>query len=303
MLAIEGLGHRYPGAARPALDGVSMQAARGGVVGLLGPNGAGKTTLISHLSGALAVQTGRVLIDGEPLQAVRRRAPTRIAVAPQEHAFYPMLTVEENLACFAAAARLPRARRGERVAACMDFAQLGAFAATRAERLSGGLKRRLNLAIALLAQPELLLFDEPTVGVDPQTRAFVLEAIQALAAGGAAVIYASHYMEEIEAIADRVVIIDGGRVVRDGTLEALLSEGPTVLTLRADGLDAALLARHGEAERDGALWRLRLAEGVRAVEVLAALEASGVRVRHADFGRQNLEQLFMALTHHPLRDA
>ena len=302
MLAIEGLSHRYPGAGQPALDGVWLSAARGSVLGLLGPNGAGKTTLISHLSGALAVQEGRVLIDGEALHAVRQRAPTRIAVAPQEHAFYPMLTVGENLACFAAAARLQGARRRERVAACLRFAQLGAFTAMRAERLSGGLKRRLNLAIALLAEPELLLFDEPTVGVDPQTRAFMLEAIKALAADGAAVIYASHYMEEIEAIANRVVIIDHGRVVREGALEALLSDGATVLSLRADGIDAALLAPHGEVERDGALWRLRLTGSARPVEVLAALEAAGVRVRHADFGRQNLEQIFMALTRHSLRD-
>ncbi|MGO4391103.1 ABC transporter ATP-binding protein [Variovorax sp. M-6] len=302
MLSLEQVSYRYPGTVQPALNGVSLAARRGSVLGLLGPNGAGKTTLISHLSGALAVQSGRVLIDGEPLHAVRARTPTRIAVAPQEHAFYPMLTVAENLACFAAAGRLAGARRQARVAACMHFAQLGAFAATRAERLSGGLKRRLNLAIALLAEPEFLLFDEPTVGVDPQSRAFVLEAIKTLAAEGAAVIYASHYMEEIEAIADRVVILDHGRVMRDGTLEALLSEGATVLTVRVDGGDAGLLARFGAVLQDADLWRVRLAAGIRPAEVLAALDTAGVTVRHADFGRQNLEQLFMALTHRSLRD-
>ena len=302
MLSLEQVSYRYPGTVQPALNDVSLGAQRGSVLGLLGPNGAGKTTLISHLSGALAVQSGRVLIDGEPLQAVRARTPTRIAVAPQEHAFYPMLTVAENLACFAAAGRLGGARKQARVAACMHFAQLAAFAATRAERLSGGLKRRLNLAIALLAEPELLLFDEPTVGVDPQSRAFVLEAIKTLAAEGAAVIYASHYMEEIEAIADRVVILDHGRVMRNGTLEALLSEGATVLTVRAEGGNASLLARFGAVLQDADLWRVRLATGVRPAEVLAALDAAGVTVRHADFGRQNLEQLFMALTHRSLRD-
>jgi len=233
---------------------------------------------------------------------VRRRAPTRIAVAPQEHAFYPMLTVAENLACFAAAARLSGARARERVAACIQFAQLGAFPAMRAERLSGGLKRRLNLAIALLAEPELLLLDEPTVGVDPQSRTFVLDAIKTLAARGTAVIYASHYMEEIQAIADRVVIIDHGRVVREGTLETLLSEGAAVLTLRADGVDANVLAPYGVPQQDGQLWRLQLAAGVRPIDVLDSLQAAGVVVRHADFGRQNLEQLFMALTHRSLRD-
>ena len=302
MLTLENLSYRYPNAAQPALDGVSLHAARGSVLGLLGPNGAGKTTLVSHLSGALAVQSGRILIDDQPLQTVRRRAPTRIAIAPQEYAFYSMLTVAENLACFAAAARLPRARQRERIAACMELAQLDAFMAVRAERLSGGLKRRLNLAIALLAEPELLLLDEPTVNVDPQTRAFLLKAIRALATGGTTVIYASHYIEEVEAIADRVVIIDHGRVLRDGALEALLSEGVTVLSLRADHLDAQWLADYGEVERDGAIWRVRLADGVRPTTVLTALDAAGAHVQHADFGRQNLEQLFMALTHHRLRD-
>ncbi|MDM0115340.1 ABC transporter ATP-binding protein [Variovorax sp. J22R133] len=302
MLALEHLSYRYPGAAQAALDDVSLTAQRGSVLGLLGPNGAGKTTLISHVSGALAVQSGRVAVDGEPLLAMRARMPTRIAVAPQEYAFYPMLTVAENLACFASAGRLTGARKQTRIAACMRFAQIEAFASIRAERLSGGLKRRLNLAIALLPEPELLLFDEPTVGVDPQSRAFVLDAIKTLAAEGAAVIYATHYMEEVEAIADRVAILDNGRVLRNGTLEALLSEGAMVLTVRGDGVDAALLARFGAVEKGPDHWRVRLADDARPAEVLAALDASGASVRQAEFGRYNLEQLFMALTRRSLRD-
>ena len=187
MLAIEHLGFRYAGAPQASADAladVSLTARRGSVLGLLGPNGAGKTTLISHLSGQLPLQRGTILIDGEPLAQVRARTPTRISVAPQDFAFYPMLTVAENLACFASASRIAGPRRQQRLQACVATAQLERFVATRADRLSGGLKRRLNLAIALLPEPELILFDEPTVGVDPQTRAFVLDAIKALAAGG-----------------------------------------------------------------------------------------------------------------------
>ncbi|RYF77654.1 MAG: ABC transporter ATP-binding protein [Comamonadaceae bacterium] len=293
MLAIDGLIHCYAGATASAVDGVDLHAARGQVLGLLGPNGAGKTTLISHLSGALALQRGRITLDGQPLDQARAQAPTRIGVAPQELAFYPALSVRENLHCFAAA---------QRIAACIDFAQLQAFAEVRAERLSGGLKRRLNLAIALLPEPELLLLDEPTVGVDPQSRAFVLDAIRALADGGTAVIYASHYMEEIEAIADRVLILDHGRVLRDGPLDALLAEGATLLSLRADGLSAERLQRWGTVEQGPEPWCLRLDPGQRASAVLAALEAEGVEVRQAEFGRASLEQLFMALTHRALRD-
>ena len=312
MLAIEHLGFRYSGAPRgsaDALDSVSLQAHRGSVLGLLGPNGAGKTTLISHLSGLLPLQRGAILVDGEPLAAVRARTPTRITVAPQDFAFYPMLTVAENLDCFASAARIVGPRRRQRLQASVAAAQLERFVATRADRLSGGLKRRLNLAIALLPEPELILFDEPTVGVDPQTRAFVLDAIKALAAAGAAVIYTSHYMDEIEAIADRVLILDHGRVLREGTLSELLAAGAMALTLSADNITPSalrdLLARFGTVEpADAAASALRvhLATGHSAAEVFAALDAAGATVRHAELGRYNLEQLFMALTQRPLRD-
>ncbi len=304
MLTIANLSYRYPKASAAALDGVSLQAERGQVLGLLGPNGAGKTTLISHLCGLLPVQSGQILIDGQPLGQVRARTPTRIAVAPQEYAFYPMLSVSENLACFAAAGRLAGARRNQRIAACLAFAQLERFAASRADQLSGGLKRRLNLAIALLPEPELLLFDEPTVGVDPQSRAFVLDAIRSLATQGAAVIYASHYMEEIEALAQRVVILDHGRVLRAGSLDELLAQDSGVLTLAADGITpgalTAVLARFGAVAALGE--RFQLHSTTPPAQVLAALDAAGARVRHAEFGRANLEQLFLALTHRSLRD-
>ncbi|HMC13221.1 MAG TPA: ABC transporter ATP-binding protein, partial [Gallionellaceae bacterium] len=210
MLAIRNLSYRYPHTENPALTGVSLNAERGQILGLLGPNGAGKTTLISHLSGILQVQKGDISIDSLPLAVVRRNTPTRIAVAPQEYAFYPMLTAKENLECFAAACGLHGDRKRRRIGECLAFSRLERFAQVRAERLSGGLKRRLNLAIALLPEPELILLDEPTVGVDPQSRAFLLDAVKALANNGAAVIYTSHYMEEIEAIANRVIIIDDG---------------------------------------------------------------------------------------------
>jgi ABC-2 type transport system ATP-binding protein len=302
MLELQELSYRYPHADVPALAQVSLAVPRGCVLGLLGPNGAGKTTLISHLSGALAVQSGEIRIDGQPLRQVRAKAPTRIAVAPQDQAFYSMLTVAENLACFAAAGRLSGARKQQRIDACMRFSQLESFAGVRADRLSGGLKRRLNLAIALLPEPELMLFDEPTVGVDPQSRAFILDAIKSLAQKGAAVIYASHYMEEIEAIADRVAILDHGRVLRDGPLDELLSKSAMVLTLAADGLDAAMLSRFGTVEQGGAHWRIHLSPDNGPGPVLAALEVAGIEVRHAEFGRHDLEQLFMALTHRSLRD-
>jgi len=306
MLEIRDLAFRYSGADRSALSGVSLNAARGKILGLLGPNGAGKTTLISHLSGLLQVQQGRISIGGQPLAEIRRATPTRVAVAPQEYAFYPMLTVNENLECFASAGGLGGTRKQQRIAACLTFAQLERYAKTRAERLSGGLKRRLNLAIALLPEPDFILLDEPTVGVDPQSRAFLLDAVKTLAKNGAAVIYTSHYMEEIEAIADSVVIIDDGKVLREGTLDELLGGGEAQVYLGVDGVRGAslneLLAGFGASTRTGEDWLVTLSAGKTPLALLVALEQVGGKIRFAEFGRSNLEQIFMALTKHSLRD-
>lgn len=306
LLELSGLAFRYPGAAAPALAGVGLRLARGRVLGLLGPNGAGKTTLIGHLAGLLALQQGEIRFDGLPLAEARARKPTRITLAPQEYAFYPMLTVAENLACFAAASRVPAARRHERIEACTAFACLEAFTTRRAGELSGGLKRRLNLAIALLPEPELLLLDEPTVGVDPQSRAFLLDAVRRLAREGCTVLYTSHYIEEIEAIADEVAILDHGRILRAAPLATLLAEGGARMTLRVGGEPAAvhaLLAGFGELTHlpDGSL-ELAPTPGVHPASVLQALEAAGLALETLRYGQHTLERLFMQLTDRALRD-
>ena len=306
MLAIRHLGFRYPTAQVAALMDVSLQARRGEVLGLLGPNGAGKTTLIAHLSGLLPLQSGEITLDDQPLASVRASQPTRIAVAPQEYAFYPSLSVAENLACFAGLGRLSGPDKKSRIADCLAFAQLERYAGTRAERLSGGLKRRLNLAIALLHRPELLLFDEPTVGVDPQSRAFLLQAIQQLARDGCAVIYTSHYMEEVEAIADRVVILDQGRVLAQGALTELLQTNQALLQLAVEGGEQerlqAVLSPFGAVSLQGAGVQLALACRSHFAEAIAAVAAAGLVVSHVRFGHADLEQFFMSLTHHSLRD-
>ena len=306
MLEIAGLHHRYPKAAEPTLTALDLSARRGEILGLLGPNGAGKSTLVAHLAGLIAVQQGSILIDGQSLAAVRHRDPTRIAVAPQEYAFYPMLTVAENLACFAAACRLRGHKAKRASAAAVATTRLESFTGTRAERLSGGLKRRLNLAIALLARPDLIVLDEPTVGVDPQSRAFLLESVKALAAGGMAVIYTSHYMDEIESIADRVTILDRGRVRCSGTLAALLGEGDAtlevVLAAALSESAAAALAPFKPLHIDGTRLSLALAPGHTPAAALACIESFGCTIREIRFGCRTLEQRFMALTDTHLRD-
>lgn len=306
MLAIRNLSFRYPTANVVALDEVSFDALRGEVLGLLGSNGAGKTTLIAHLAGLLPIQRGIITLDQQPLAAERASNPTRIAVAPQEYAFYPSLNVVENLACFAGVGGLSGSEKKSRIAQCLAFAQLERYAAMRVDRLSGGLKRRLNLAIAMLHRPELLLFDEPTVGVDPQSRAFILTAVKKLAQDGCAVIYASHYMEEVEAIADRIVILDQGRVLKQGTLTELLSASGTQLQLAVAGGEEeylqALLSPYGSVTRQGVGVQITLVSRSSFAIVIAVVEAAGLVVIHARFGNTSLEQVFMSLTRRSLQD-
>jgi len=244
MLSIEGLSFRYAGGDEPALREVSLAIPSGGIFGLLGPNGAGKTTLISILAGQLRGASGSIRVDGAPLEELRSREPAALGLVPQEFAFYPMLTCAENLRFFAGVQGLAGAKLRERVAAVSAFARIENVLARRASELSGGLRRRLNLAIGLLTEPRILLLDEPTVGVDPQSRAFLLDSIRALAGAGKTIIYTSHYMEEIEAICDRVAIIDAGRVLRDGALDELLRDEAAAVPVRHNNRSLEALFMH-----------------------------------------------------------
>jgi len=223
-LNLEGVSFRYPGG-DAALEDVTLAIPAGRVFGLLGPNGAGKTTLISILAGQLRGATGSIRAGDETLESLRRRRPRCLGLVPQEYAFYPMLTCAENLRFFGGVQGLGGARLKERVAAAVRFARIESVLARRAGRLSGGLKRRLNLAIGLLGEPEILLLDEPTAGVDPQSRAFLLESIRSLAGTDKTIVYTSHYMEEVEAICDHVAIIDHGRVLVSGALSEVIRDG------------------------------------------------------------------------------
>jgi len=223
LIEISGVAKRYRGAGSAALDGVSLAIPAGSIFGLLGPNGAGKTTLISILLGLVRKDQGAVHVAGHDmdreLPAIRRLC----GLAPQDLGFYPMLTVEENLRFYGAAGGLAGAALAQRIDFACDTAQLGEQRRKRADALSGGLKRRLNLALSLLHAPRILVLDEPTVGVDPQSRAFILAVIRRLRQEqGLTVLYTSHYMEEVQELCDRVAILERGRVLAEGTLAELL---------------------------------------------------------------------------------
>jgi len=215
VLSAEQLQYRYPGQEQPALCGVDLRLARGQAVGLLGPNGSGKSTLINLLAGLRRPQGGHIRHAGGA-------GTPSVASVPQEYAFYPELSCRENLEFFCGMLDLPADEAARRVDKAIATCMLEEFADRRARHCSGGVRRRLNLGIALLQQPDVLLLDEPTVGVDPQSRAFLLDRVREMVDAGTAVLYATHYMEEVSAVCSHILLLDHGRVLASGDLETLL---------------------------------------------------------------------------------
>jgi ABC-2 type transport system ATP-binding protein len=204
-----------------AVDGLSLTVHRGEVLGLLGPNGAGKSTTVNLAVGLLAPDSGRVNIEGRG-QPTNPQVRTALGIAPQALALYELLSGEENLEFFADVYGLSKARRAERVRWALAFVGLTDRRRDRVSTYSGGMKRRLNLAAALIHDPELILLDEPTVGVDPHSRRQIFDNILALKSLGRTIVYTTHYMEEAERLCDRVAIIDRGKLLALGSVQQLL---------------------------------------------------------------------------------
>lgn len=308
IVEVHGLSKIYAGAECAAVDGVDLSIARGRIFGLLGPNGAGKTTLMSMLCGLLRPSRGEIVLDGKPAAPERWR---RIGFVPQDLAVYPGLTARENLAYFGGIQGLHGAALRARIDTCLATAGLGELADRRVETFSGGLKRRLNIVVALIHEPQLLILDEPTVGIDPQSRRFIHDNLRRLNTEGLSIIYASHYMEEVERLCDELAVIDHGHIVARGTVNEILNRLPS----------GSIQLRVEHPLEDA--WRARLAAlpGVERVaidghavtvesrtpqdtlaQVLALLRDSGVRVISVSLGAVNLEQVFLSLTGTRLRD-
>jgi ABC-2 type transport system ATP-binding protein len=247
MLELKNLTKRY--GERVAVDRLSLSVKRGERFGLLGPNGAGKTTTISMLVGALKPDSGEILFNGEPLSGECDPLKRKIGYVPQELALYEDLTAAENLRFFGAVYGLGGAKLTARVEYGLEVAGLTDRAKSRVRAYSGGMKRRLNLAAALLHEPELLVLDEPTVGVDPQSRNAIFEALEKLATEGITLLYTTHYMEEVERLCERIAIMDQGQIVAEGTQAELRELLPTAqkraITLEADEALLELLKSHG----------------------------------------------------------
>jgi ABC-2 type transport system ATP-binding protein len=233
-----------------AVDGLSLSVRKGKVFGLLGPNGAGKSTSVSLAVGLLAPDSGTVTIDGgDPSDPAVRQ---RIGVAPQALAIYDLLSGDENLRFFGQMYGLSGKALDARVAWCLDFVGLTDRRRDRTGTYSGGMKRRLNLAAALVHDPDLLLLDEPTVGVDPQSRNSIFDSIEALHREGRTIIYTTHYMEEAARLCERVAIIDHGRLLALGTVDELIAThgGEATVVVQGPTLEKVFLNMTGRGLRD-----------------------------------------------------
>jgi ABC-2 type transport system ATP-binding protein len=307
VIEIEDLSFRYPGAERKAIRGLSMRVRRGSLFGLLGPNGSGKTTLISILTGLLSADSGRVCIDGRIMPAQSHEVQAFSALVPQDYAFYAHLSVMENLRFFTGALGIRAPETRTRLDEALAVAGLESFSAVRTAHLSGGLKRRLNLAIGLLSRPQLLFLDEPTVGIDTQSRHFILEAIKRVNTNGTTVVYTSHYMEEVEMLCDEIGVLDDGHLLACGTLQHLLNDtaGNTLTAVFSTPPNAqqraALDVVPGLDVRDKQL-HLKRCSGSDLNRLMTLFADQKLDIARMQYGYGNLEELFLHLTGRQLRD-
>jgi ABC-2 type transport system ATP-binding protein len=283
--------------ARRALAGVTLEVGPGEVLGLLGPNGAGKSTLVSIVGALLVPDAGAVWVDGVDVVARPATARARIGLAPQDTGLYEVLTVREHLVFFADLVGLRRRARAARVDELASAFRLEGLMDRPAFQLSGGERRRLHTAIAFVARPRLLLLDEPTVGADIETRGALLEVVRHAADDGAAVVYSTHYLPEIEMLRASIAILDGGRVIARGALDALVAaHGRAAVELSFDGPPPCDLGA-ARAIAGGSVVRVDASDPATAVPaILARLGPAVERLRGVELLRPSLDSVFVSLT-------
>ena len=294
-----------------AVDGISFEIHEGEIFGLLGPNGAGKTTTINVLCTYTEPTDGQVFIDGIDVVVEPERVKRIIGVVPQDIALYPDLNAVENLRFFGRMYDIPKARLEQRIGELLELVGLTEHARRRVEHYSGGMKRRLNLAVGLLSEPRFLMLDEPTVGVDPQSRNAIFENIQALNRQGLTILYTTHYMEEAELLCHRVAIMDEGRIIALDTPQNLintLGTGIIHIGIR-DDVDDEMLARLRALPRVKAVVRrdntlaFETVDAQRALlEIIGLFNETDTPMTSLKILEPNLESVFIQLTGKQLRD-
>ena len=310
-LVLDATGLRKRFGDNQAVNGVDISVGPGETFGLLGPNGAGKTTSISMIAGLLAADSGSVMVAGRPINTRSTDAKAAIGLVPQDLAIYPDLSARENLTFFGRLYGMKGPSLAKRIAEVLEVIGLADRANDRTKEFSGGMKRRLNIGIGLLHQPTLLILDEPTVGVDPQSRNAILESVEQLSRAGMAVLYTTHYMEEAERLCDRVAIIDQGVVKAEGTrrqLVELVGEADRIHITATGDLQAARAAAasvSGVLEATVADHSIEVMAGMASSllpEVLARVAAGGAAITSVAVIEPNLEAVFLHLTGKALRD-
>ncbi len=308
MLRVIGLKKNY--GSLTAVNGISFDADKGETIGLLGPNGAGKTTTVSMIAGLIAPDAGQVLIDGSAVSGDTNPVKQRIGLVPQDLALYDELPAMANLELFAALYGISGAKAARVIEQALGLVGLSERAKDRVSTFSGGMKRRLNLAAALLHDPDVLLLDEPTVGVDPQSRNAIFDNLETLKAQGKTLVYTTHYMEEAERLCDRIVIVDHGQVIANDTLAGLYRQLPVSNKLLIDlenpidpeGIRGLPGVTAVEMQNNRLSVSLRDLSGGAPV-VLAWLAAGGHRFESISTEEPSLENVFLTMTGRSLRDS
>ncbi len=262
------------------LKEISLRMQRGSIYGLLGPNGAGKTTLISSLVGLHSVDSGEILIEGQNIKEALAYIQSISSLIPQELAFYPSLTAAENLEYFAGMLGLKGSALKSKIDEVIYLTQLSDVYKKEAQTYSGGLKRRLNIAIGLLSNPQIIYLDEPTVGIDPQSRNFILESIKNMQEDNKLIVYTSHYMNEVEFLCDKIAIIDHGEIIEEGKLSVILSDSKAIVKTSHEILEVEINLLS---------------------DTLNRISKEGSLIESIEYGH-NLESYFLRMTDTELRD-
>lgn len=309
MLKVENLRKNFGNIT--AVDGISFEVRKGEVFGLLGPNGAGKSTTISVLSTLLPPSDGVVLFEGKNIFEEPKAIQSKLGVVPQDIALYPTLSGYENLSFWGNLYGLTGRELKKRIEEVCEIIGLNERIKGRVDKYSGGMKRRLNIGAALLHMPELLIMDEPTVGIDPQSRNHILDTVLELNRQGMTIIYTSHYMEEVEYLCSRICIMDQGKIIASGSKDELVEmiSGKTEIALLLESMDQEIVKTVGSIKGIGSmvhqenqiLIRCENADMILA-DVIASITSSGNHLRSVDVKKPNLEAVFLHLTGKALRD-
>lgn len=309
IIKIEGLVKRYKELI--AVDNFSMSVQKGEILGLLGPNGSGKSTTINCLLSLLEYDKGTITIMGKEMSPKAYDLKSKIGIVPQEVAVFDSLTVEENVDFYCGLYIKDKAKRKKYVDEAIAFVALDDFRKFKPKKLSGGLKRRLNIACGIAHKPEIIIFDEPTVAVDPQSRNKILEGIEELNRQGATIIYTSHYMEEVEKLANHIIIIDKGFAIAEGTVDELkgMIKTSELISIEVNGLEEKDINQVRELPN---IFRVDYSDGVlkaeagngkhNVLDIVNILQKNGYAMKRITSEQPTLNDVFLEITGKELRD-